>query len=69
MNKPTFEALYTKEQILKILLSLNCTEPLPKKNQTLYINKPLISGGAITITKSDKKSTYGKALYLYCTGY
>ena len=61
-----WQCLYTKYQVQKILQSHNLNNPLPKKGEKLYINYSIADGGLSSFEKSDKKSTYGKPLYLYC---
>ena len=58
---PKWNLLETKDQVLKLFASHKVKSELPKKGEKVYINS---TEGLTTVTKSDKKSTYGKVLYL-----
>lgn len=57
---PSWSTLMTKKQVEAILKSHNYIHGLPRKGIKVFINT---GEGCTTITKTDKKSTYGKLLY------
>lgn len=58
-----FSCLYTKEQLFAVLQKWNTEPQAPTKKKKVLIAFP--DGRSVaTITKSDKKSPYGKSLYL-----
>ena len=59
-----FENLNTKEQIMVLMAQFpNDPHFIPRKNDVLWLTGKE-GDGKIRITKSDKKSTYGKPLWL-----
>ena len=56
--------LNTKEQLLHIFAAWGVKEPIPGKGKKVIIGFPPPAAFRMaTIIKSDKRSTYGKALY------
>jgi hypothetical protein len=58
----TPDQLVTQEQLKNLMVSWKCDQPIPKKNQCVYITfagNPVM----IRITKTDKRATYGGSLY------
>lgn len=62
-SKPIWECLYTKEHVASLFSAYGLNhQELPTKKTKVYISHP--NGSCTIITKTDKKSTYGKTLYL-----
>ena len=63
MDKPLpyWTCTYTKDQLEPMLREWNCSEPLPRKGQMVYIALPIRE--TIEIHRYEKQSTYGKPLY------
>jgi|LakMenEpi03Aug12_release.lakeMendotaPanAssembly.Ray.scaffolds.fasta_scaffold641892_2 hypothetical protein len=63
------ETLYTKDQLQAIMSSWGCTESVPKKGQQVFVVWPVdVQPNTAVITMTDKKSDYGKRLYLVVMG-
>lgn len=57
---------FTKEQLIKLFEAWQCKEPIPAKGKKVVIAFPRSSQyqfGLLTVFKSDKRSTYDKALW------